>query len=561
MAITHRVGNTRNLTAAEVDANFDTHTTAISANAAAITTGLAGKLSNAAGQVPLASLPTQTTKTYLGRTTAGTGVIESVPVATLRTDLGILDASSIAYSATIPLDNAAGKRMPQTVISTNTSFVLGASPVTDGYCEVVVVGDGTHTLSFPSDWTRAVGSAPNMAANKRSYIGITYLAIGEVVYSVTPLSDVAGGLTFGAVQVANATPTVIRITMSGTIGAIVPAVGDVTVPGFTVSSVAAVGAELQITVSTAFTWQTSTTVAVASGKVGTVGNVLSTASGTLSITNNVTMPVPGIPTTLLEGTPGTTTMPLTWVAPAVNSTQGNITDYIVEWRTAGVGGYSVFSDGVSTTASATVSGLTAGTSYDFRVKATNATGDGSYSSVRTVSTTSSRITFTDSFTGANGDTPNARWTQLQSGWTIQSNELSYNGGSYGTIVADCTAGDNDLSVSVPHGVGGSSYMTLTIRYVDSSNSVYVIRNGGNSESIDLVSYTAGVPTVIGSSPDANFGLAHTLRVTSSGSTIKVYLSGVEVISATIASHSTATKIGLSLNNSHSADTIDNCVLA
>jgi hypothetical protein len=58
----------------------------------------------------------------------------------------------------------------------------------------------------------------------------------------------------------------------------------------------------------------------------------------------------------------------------------------VQWSPAGAGTWTTFADDTSTATSATVTGLTASTSYDYRVAAVNAVGAGSYSSTATGST-------------------------------------------------------------------------------------------------------------------------------------------------------------------------------
>src|SRR5690606_36066160 len=72
-----------------------------------------------------------------------------------------------------------------------------------------------------------------------------------------------------------------------------------------------------------------------------------------------------------DATAGDEEVVLTWSAPADNGSA--ITDYIVEYgETTGFpGNAQVFSDGTSASTGATVTGLTNGTEYSFRVKAVN----------------------------------------------------------------------------------------------------------------------------------------------------------------------------------------------
>lgn len=84
---------------------------------------------------------------------------------------------------------------------------------------------------------------------------------------------------------------------------------------------------------------------------------------------------PGAPTGLTTA-PGDTKMDLTW-SPSFTGGSA-ITDYVVQYRLYGATTWTTFADGVGTTASATVTGLTNGTAYEFRVAAVNALGTGPF---------------------------------------------------------------------------------------------------------------------------------------------------------------------------------------
>ena len=72
-------------------------------------------------------------------------------------------------------------------------------------------------------------------------------------------------------------------------------------------------------------------------------------------------------------------MSVSWTAPSSNGGSA-ITDYVVQYTTSAGGSYTTFSDGTSTTTSATITGLTAGSTYYVRVAAVNALSTGTYSS-------------------------------------------------------------------------------------------------------------------------------------------------------------------------------------
>ena len=83
--------------------------------------------------------------------------------------------------------------------------------------------------------------------------------------------------------------------------------------------------------------------------------------------------VPGPPTNLAVNAVRTTEVDLTWSAPSVSGASP-IVDYDIEVSDDGGNSWVSFSDGVSTESEATVTGLTEGNGYQFRVLARNTQG-------------------------------------------------------------------------------------------------------------------------------------------------------------------------------------------
>ena len=87
--------------------------------------------------------------------------------------------------------------------------------------------------------------------------------------------------------------------------------------------------------------------------------------------------LPGAPINV-SGTAGNTQVSLSWTAPT-SAGSSAITDYVVQYSSNSGSSWATFNDGTSTATSATVTGLTSGTGYIFRVAAVNSVGTGSYS--------------------------------------------------------------------------------------------------------------------------------------------------------------------------------------
>lgn len=94
---------------------------------------------------------------------------------------------------------------------------------------------------------------------------------------------------------------------------------------------------------------------------------------------------PSVPQSVSAGTTTTSSVKLSWSAPSSNGGSA-ITDYTIQYKKSTSGTWTTFSDGTSTTVSATVTGLSANTAYKFRVAGVNSAGTGSYSAEVSAST-------------------------------------------------------------------------------------------------------------------------------------------------------------------------------
>jgi hypothetical protein len=98
---------------------------------------------------------------------------------------------------------------------------------------------------------------------------------------------------------------------------------------------------------------------------------------TTTTTTTIAVTAPGAPTSI-TGTSGDAQVSLSWTAPSSNGGAA-VTDYVVQYSTSASSGFETFSDGTSISTTAIVTGLTNGTSYYFKVAATNSVGTGDYS--------------------------------------------------------------------------------------------------------------------------------------------------------------------------------------
>ncbi|MDA3015308.1 MAG: fibronectin type III domain-containing protein, partial [Actinomycetota bacterium] len=172
----------------------------------------------------------------------------------------------------------------------------------------------------------------------------------------------------------------------------------------------------------------------------TVGG--SSITDTATITLSAAATAPDAPTDLV-GTPGVRSVSLTWTAPTSDG-GATITDYIVEYSSNSGSNWTTFADGTSASTRATVTGLTDGTEYTFRVSAVNSAGTGTASATETV--TPGVPGTPTSFAAADGadGTATLTWSAPSSGGSdIIRYVVSYSSDSGSTWSAEAAAVSGD----------------------------------------------------------------------------------------------------------------------
>jgi trimeric autotransporter adhesin len=291
----------------------------------------------------------------------------------------------------------------------SSNFTIGVTPVGGTITGTVVVtpsdngGGGTFTPTTVS-LTSASPSAtftytPSAAAGART-ISVTnnggLTNPSNITYTST-VSDTTAP-TFSSAQVANASPTIVAVTMSETLANIAPVASAFTVSGGkTVSSVSISGAVVSLTCSAAYAY--GDTITVQYTKPGS-GNMLQDAAGNLTasfgpstVTNNV-ITVPGAPT-IGTATAGDASASVAFTAPASNG-GSSITGYTVT-STPG----SITATG--TTSPISVTGLTNSTAYTFTVHATNSVGNSAESAASNSVTPAAASNVAYTISGYNGN--------------------------------------------------------------------------------------------------------------------------------------------------------------
>ena len=259
--------------------------------------------------------------------------------------------------------------------TSTTNTLNSLLPAQTGNANKVLQTDGTNTTWYtvPAAYTRG-GTASRPVSPTA---GDLFFNTDKKAFEVWTGSAWISLIANGAVPLA---PTIGTATVSG-LTASVPFTGpadfgDAAITSYTATSnpggITGSSASSPISVS-GLTANTSYTFTV------TATNSYGTSNASSASNSITTATTPGAPTSVTVSDPGTDGYALvSWTAPASNGGSA-ITDYAVQYSSNSGSSWTTFSDGTSTSTSATVTGLTIDTAYIFRVAAVNAIGTGSYS--------------------------------------------------------------------------------------------------------------------------------------------------------------------------------------
>jgi large repetitive protein len=179
--------------------------------------------------------------------------------------------------------------------------------------------------------------------------------------------------------------------------------------------------------------------------------------GSASATTTATpLTLPSVPLSL-SVTPASTSIVVSWVAPASNG-GANITDYMVQYSSDSGGSWTTFIDGTSSLTSATVTSLVNGTAYIFRVAAVNSVGTGSYSLASSSATPRSAPLAPTGLTAAPGNgSATVSWTAPADGGAVLTDyvvQFSSDSGASWTTFTDGLSVDTTSEISgLTNGLG------------------------------------------------------------------------------------------------------------
>lgn len=256
------------------------------------------------------------------------GAPKRITIADFSAALGAVPSVFDApFSTAIPFNKPGTAFMPQQSVAGALAFTVGADPVRGSQVYLRLVANGTNAPTFTGfkEWGGSLGyDNRNGIANQVQffYDGIDYWYSISQAVGATTIDNVAPAITSAAV--ANATPSVVRLTMSEAIDSAYPCVASAfTIGGHTGSgNVAISGIYVDVTVTAPFVYgEAARTISYTQPGTNNLrdiaGNLLGTTGTPVAITNNLAAPATK-PATMAAPTAsaGQLSASLAFVAPA-----------------------------------------------------------------------------------------------------------------------------------------------------------------------------------------------------------------------------------------------------
>jgi hypothetical protein len=334
------------------------------------------------------SSPDNTTWTAISGATSSTFTPTTTQLAkyirvnvTATNAAGALTVSSLA--TTVVLSGLAS--VPQAVAAVRGNTVANVSWAVPASLNGGVLSGYRveYKLSSGSTWSSASVSSSTLAYQ---ITGLTNGSAYDVrVFAVTAAGDSVAGVISGTV-----TPST---TASNTVA---PAVTGTAAVGAVLTTNAGTWSTGGETPSYTYQWQVSATGLGSwsdiSGATGTTYTVTAAESGSFirsvvtatngsgavsAASNSTTVVLNGLAAapTALSVAAGNAQLALSWTTPSLLN-GGVISNYVIEYRVSGATNWTTFTHTASTSTSATITGLTNASAYDWRVSAVTAAGAG-----------------------------------------------------------------------------------------------------------------------------------------------------------------------------------------
>jgi len=250
------------------------------------------------------------------------------------------------------------------------------------------------------------------------------------------------------------------------------------------------------------------------------------------------------------------TVTLNWSAPPNGGAL--ITDYLIQYR-IGAGSWTTFTHTASTATTATITGLTNGTTYGFQVAAVNSVGTGAFSAE--VTQAALAYYFVDDFNRADASVLGTTsfgakaWATFAgtvaapttATWNILSGK-AYTSVSQADACAIITSASTDGTLELVISTQSTGYgdSGLVFRYVDQDN-FWLLWADKTSGKYKVMKKSGGTFTTVFTST-VSLADGDVLRVVLAGNVITSFINGVQIHTVTDAAFNTSVKHGMRMSS-------------